>query len=114
MSDLTIANTDLRVLLDSWTRKPSIYQGGRARMADNSMVSTETAEKRVYECRIDWYDATEESEFRATVLRGVAVFVSGDLPGTGFDALVDIGETQVLDIGAVDFLRSTTLHIEEI
>lgn len=116
MAALTIAGIDLAVVEGTWVRKPSLYQGGRARMRDNSLRSTETAEVRVWECQVDFEDATEEETFRTAVTRGVPTTVAGDLPDASFDGTVDLSDAQV-NQGVLDgvevFWRTVTLHIEE-
>ncbi len=118
MPDLTLGGVSVRVIRNSWVEKPSVHQGGRQRMRDNTIRSTEdaTTRKRIADCHVDLPTFTDEATLRTACPKGVAVAVAGDLPSTGFNALVDIGDvTALYDLqgGVQVLLRAATVHIEE-
>lgn len=118
MASLTLGAFEARVLEGSFAQKPSLFAGARVRTASNRLRSSERDEKRVYECQIDLYDATEEAALRAACPRGTLVAIAGDLVDVGFDGIVDIQEitktTAEDDTEIVDVLRAASLHIEEV
>jgi hypothetical protein len=118
MANLLLAGAlEPRVVADTWVRRPSLYQGGRQRMRDNNLISTEdeATAKRVYDCQVDVYDAAEEAALRTACPRGVPITIDGDLPGASFTGTVDVADTSVLamEVETGEFLRVLALHIEE-
>lgn len=118
MAFLTVSAITLRVVEDSAKELPSLYQGARTRMFDNTAISTERSPMRVLECEIDFYSLAEEVALRAACPRGQAVAVSGDFVGLGLDffALVDIGQAAAFEGSASlgdEIWKTVTLHLEQ-
>lgn len=122
---LTLAGTSVRVVLSSWTQRPSYYTGARVRMKDGSLRSSEAGGttfpflgfKRIYDCQVDLYDQVEEDTLRQACPRGQAITVDGYLPSVAMNAVVDVGDvaTVVFTIGGQHtILRTASLHIEEV
>lgn len=118
MSFLIVAGITVRVVEDSAKELPSLYQGARARMFDNTTISTERSPMRVLECEIDFYSLAEEVALRAFCPRGTPVAVSGDFVGFGLDffAVVDIGQAAAFEGNTSlgdEIWKTVTLHIEQ-
>lgn len=118
MAFLTIVSIDVRVVDDSAIDRTPLLQGGRQRMRANNLLSTEdpTTAKRVLDCAIDLYDATEETALRAACPRGEGVAVSGDFPGTSLTMVVDIGDAALFqwEDGGTLIYKTVPLHMEEV
>lgn len=118
MPFLTVAGIEVRVV-DELAKEPvSLYQGGRARSRTNALISTEddSTRRRVLDCSIDLYDATEEATLRAACPRGVGVAIAGDYVGTGFTGTVAIGDAALFqwEDGGTLIYKTVSLHIEEV
>jgi len=117
MASLTVGGVDFAVVEGTWNQLPSLYQGGRARMRANNLLSTETSEIRIWECEVDFIDSVEEDAARDVLIRGVPLTMSGDLPGITVDVIADLGQstTHFGNLDGVDvFWRTAKLHLEEV
>lgn len=114
---LTIGGVAVRVVLNSWTEAPMVYQGARMTMAEGNIVSTEYGGTRICDCQAYFLTGAEEAALRAVCPRGVPVTVAGELPETGFEGLVDIGQATkkkaIIPAIGETLVRVVALHIEE-
>ncbi len=116
---LTLAGLPVRVRKNTWRELPSLYQGGRQRMRLNNLISTEdaTTRKRVAECELYFLTAAEESAARAAAMVGEGIAIAGELPGTGFTAVVDVGQTtaiKTIDSTGQTLHRIAAIRLEEV
>lgn len=121
---LTVAGHALRVVEGSARQLPSLYLGARKRMFDQSVISTERDERRVFEVDVDFYNPDEWLTIWAACPRGVPVIVDGMLWYVGtlglMTATVDftqhasfLGNPGSGSTDPASVWRTVTLHIEE-
>lgn len=105
-----------RIILNSWVRRPSIYQGGRERMRAGNVISTEHTPMRVWDMVWVWLTEEERTEHLTQAPKGTAIFWTFGNNESGY-FLIDFGDQELVEYklpdGSAGIYIRVKVHMEE-